>query len=611
MKTLRTILFVLFAVTAFESCDFKVKTSPFPLSKLLSMALTGTAVSTVAAPTLNPPPGTYTSEQAITLSTATNGAEIFYTTDGTAPNSKSTKYTTALKLASGGKTTTIQAIAVKSGMQDSGIASGSYIMNYIASPTFNPLPDIYGSDQSVTLDTTTFGATIYYTLNGMSPTPTSTQYSSAISIAGNGTTKTIKAIAVKSGIPDSPIVSGTYTIDTTLALVSINSVSPGTTINGTTDPQINWQSNAAGTYVVKIGGTNCLDGTTVSGTNVSGSIVAASPIVTTVSVSSLSSGTNTIRFCVLKYPTGNYGSVTQSITKDTFPTIGNNGIILFQNMLTTSLTLKWTKATDDITAQASLQYKIVRSLSNNIDTVSNAETNGTIIQNWTANIDTLNVSGLTANTLYYFNVLVKDSIGNKAGYTMISTNQEVYEFGTFTDNMNGTVSFAGKGSLASYNWIWMKCSQGQTWNSLTNGCDGTVSTYAFCGSGICWNNGSNLDGTYELDGTGTSPAYTICNSMSFSGISTWRVPRDFELQSLLHCTDRLLSENCSSYTSPAINRFFPNTPTDQYYWSNNVTQTTVLGMTTRSIKITHFGFGSTTTLGNITLPEAIRCVSGP
>jgi len=78
---------------------------------------------------------------------------------------------------------------------------------------------------------------------------------------------------------------------------------------------------------------------------------------------------------------------------------------------TTSITLNWTKATDDYTAQASIQYRVYRSATNNIASAANAISNGTLVQDWTANIATATASSLTAGTLYYFNVVVKDVTG--------------------------------------------------------------------------------------------------------------------------------------------------------------------------------------------------------
>ena len=82
------------------------------------------------------------------------------------------------------------------------------ITGAVSAPTFSPASWASGNSLSVTLSCATQGATIYYTTDGSTPTTASSQYSSAISISA---TTTIKAIAVKSGMADSVVVSKTYT----------------------------------------------------------------------------------------------------------------------------------------------------------------------------------------------------------------------------------------------------------------------------------------------------------------------------------------------------------------------------------------------------------------
>ena len=66
-------------------------------------------------------------------------------------------------------------------MADSPITSGVYTIQ-CATPTFSPAAGTYGSAQSVTITTTTSGATIRYTTNGTTPSSTvGTVYSSAVS----------------------------------------------------------------------------------------------------------------------------------------------------------------------------------------------------------------------------------------------------------------------------------------------------------------------------------------------------------------------------------------------------------------------------------------------
>ncbi len=85
-----------------------------------------------------------------------------------------------------------------------------------ATPTFSPSGGSYSAPQSVTLRDSTAGATIYYTLDGTTPTTASTKYSGAISV--NATT-TIKAIAAAAGFSSSAVASATYTISSSVSLI--------------------------------------------------------------------------------------------------------------------------------------------------------------------------------------------------------------------------------------------------------------------------------------------------------------------------------------------------------------------------------------------------------
>ena len=78
-----------------------------------------------------------------------------------------------------------------------------------ATPTFSPAGGTYSAAQTVTLSDTTPNATIYYTLDGSTPTTSSSKYSSAISITGPDT---IKAIAIASGYEPSAVATATYSI---------------------------------------------------------------------------------------------------------------------------------------------------------------------------------------------------------------------------------------------------------------------------------------------------------------------------------------------------------------------------------------------------------------
>ena len=169
-------------------------------------------VETVATPTFNPAAGTYTEAQNVTIACATEGATIYYTLDGTTPTTASSVYSTAIAIS---QTTTVKAMAVKTGMTNSQVATAEYTINLpvptVATPTFNPAAGTYTEAQNVTIACATEGASIYYTLDGTDPTTASSVYSTAIAISQ---TTTVKAMAVKTGMTDSEIASASYTINT-------------------------------------------------------------------------------------------------------------------------------------------------------------------------------------------------------------------------------------------------------------------------------------------------------------------------------------------------------------------------------------------------------------
>jgi hypothetical protein len=109
----------------------------------------------VAAPAFNPGGGTYTSAQSVTITSATSGATIRYTTNGTTPSqTNGTVYSAPVSIAA---TTTLKAIAYKSGMTDSTVTSATYTISGGGGGTFN---------LTTTADTYAYGGNASANMNG-------------------------------------------------------------------------------------------------------------------------------------------------------------------------------------------------------------------------------------------------------------------------------------------------------------------------------------------------------------------------------------------------------------------------------------------------------------
>lgn len=80
----------------------------------------------VETPVITPASGTFAVAQSVKIECGTSGADIYYTTDGTEPTDSSTKYTSPISVS---KTTTVKAIAVKSGCEDSSVATATITIN--------------------------------------------------------------------------------------------------------------------------------------------------------------------------------------------------------------------------------------------------------------------------------------------------------------------------------------------------------------------------------------------------------------------------------------------------------------------------------------------------
>jgi N-acetylneuraminic acid mutarotase len=108
------------------------------------------SVLSTATPVFSVAAGTYSAAQIVTISDATAGASIYYTSDGTTPTASSTLYSGAITVA---ETETLKAIAVDSGFSNSAVASVAYSINVPAdfSVTAAPTSLTISSGQSGTI----------------------------------------------------------------------------------------------------------------------------------------------------------------------------------------------------------------------------------------------------------------------------------------------------------------------------------------------------------------------------------------------------------------------------------------------------------------------------
>ncbi|GHV09314.1 hypothetical protein FACS189485_21760 [Spirochaetia bacterium] len=129
----KTTLFLLAAVVAVSTLLF------------LGCPNGSTDKDTVATPTADIVAGDVPAGTQITLSSTTEGASIYYTTDGSTPGS--VLYTGPITLT---KSATIKAVAKKSGWNDSGIMTNSYVAKY------NKYRFVQNGANGVTLDLSLF-----------------------------------------------------------------------------------------------------------------------------------------------------------------------------------------------------------------------------------------------------------------------------------------------------------------------------------------------------------------------------------------------------------------------------------------------------------------------
>lgn len=238
-------------------------------------------VNTVATPTITPDGGNFNVPVTVSLNCDTVGADIYYTTNGTTPSVLSTRYTVPFILSNN---TLVRAVGVKTGLLDSAVVAANFsvfIETKVAAPQLTPGAGIFADPVSVVIGTSTPGAALYYTLDGSTPSSSSSLYSAPVPINNN---TTLKVVGVRDGIANSDIVTAQYIIQSTSKPINVVAINNDQDIYGTS-ARLSWQM----TSTVGLSGFKIVYGT--SSGSYAGQIIVADPFVFNYTVNGLTTNT--------------------------------------------------------------------------------------------------------------------------------------------------------------------------------------------------------------------------------------------------------------------------------------------------------------------------------
>ena len=156
-----------------------------------------------AAPTFSAAAGTYTTVQTISISDATTGAKIYYTTDGSTPTSSSAVYSSAILVP---VSATIKAIAENPpNYNNSPVATAAYVINLpppdftivASNATVTARPGGTGTATLTLTANAAFNGTIAFACSGFLPLGASCAFApSSVSVSALGNTPTMLTVTV-------------------------------------------------------------------------------------------------------------------------------------------------------------------------------------------------------------------------------------------------------------------------------------------------------------------------------------------------------------------------------------------------------------------------------
>lgn len=343
-------------------------------------------------------------------------------------------------------TNALRICVTSSGVTGFGVAS---VVRDDTAPGVTILPSggNYGSIQSVAMNCSDTGGAgcskVIYTSNGTNPsfganctTTNGTEYTASVPTPNQATT-TFKVRTCDRAGNQSIVYSETYTVDTVVPTITINSVLPSTYLKSGQIATISWKSDKEGNYILKQGA-NCGAGSPLSGTNVTGSVAANESVTSEIPVTSFGSeGNKTVLVCVANL-IGTNGSSSVSYTVD----FSNPLIIASVASGTYTAPQTLTITCDDLYSGCHEIIYTLNGTSPSFD-ATGAIQNG---QLYTGSIITPN------NTMLEYRFLAKDHAGNISTELVRSftigelipkfTSFDVPEYGTKSviDNVNKTIT---------------------------------------------------------------------------------------------------------------------------------------------------------------------------
>jgi len=211
---------------AIETTDTIVKAiaihSWHPILEASNVSVSEAFIIKASSPVMDPDQGTFTGEALVKVSSATTGAEIRCTLDGSEPTADTPVCASPVTISETG--TMLKAVATRDGLTVSDVASmAAAVVIRAIPPKVTPNGGTHTNQVSVTMTCESEGCTIHYTTDGGLPTAASTLYTEPVVIEAAGTV--VRAISVAPGKTASEVfVSGEFQIE---------AAAPTFTANGT------------------------------------------------------------------------------------------------------------------------------------------------------------------------------------------------------------------------------------------------------------------------------------------------------------------------------------------------------------------------------------------